>query len=172
LAQENAPVTAEFRVPVRQKARDLGGTFRQRLRLAVLLTRAAMIERDMLADGAPASASVLLVEDEALIRTVVAEGLRDEGFTVIEAANAAEALAVLASGLPVDLLFTDVRMPGTMDGLALARVVMRTRPDIGILVTSGHHVDRPDGFSEPILPKPYLIPEAVRRVRRILEAAR
>ena len=109
------------------------------------------------------------VEDEALIRTVMAEGLRDEGFTVIEAADAAEALAVLASGLPVDILFTDVRMPGTMDGLALARVVTRTRPDIGVIVTSGHVVDRPAELAEPILPKPYLIPEAVRRIRRILD---
>lgn len=127
-----------------------------------------MIERDVQAESAPASASILLVEDEALIRTVIAEGLRDEGFTVIEAADAAEALAVLAAGLSVDVLFTDVRMPGTMDGLALARVVRDRRPDIGILVTSGHHVERPPGIAEPVLPKPYLVPEAVRRVRRIL----
>ena len=127
-----------------------------------------MIERDVRVEGAPANAGILLVEDEALIRTVVAEGLRDEGFTVIEAADASEALAVLAAGLPVDVLFTDVRMPGTMDGLALARVVMERRPDIAILVTSGHHVERPAGLAEPILPKPYLIPDAVRRVRRML----
>jgi CheY-like chemotaxis protein len=131
--------------------------------------RAAMIEREARASSSPAAATILLVEDEALIRTVMAEGLRDEGFTVIEAAHAAEALAVLAAGLQVDVLFTDVRMPGTMDGLALARVVARTRPDIGVIVTSGHFVERPSELAEPILPKPYLIPEAVRRIRRVLD---
>ncbi|MEJ1935149.1 response regulator [Nostoc sp. NIES-2111] len=135
----------------------------------VELKRAAMIERETRASSAPAAATILLVEDEALIRTVMAEGLRDEGFTVIEAADAAEALAVLAAGLQVDVLFTDVRMPGTMDGLALARVVARTRPDIGVIVTSGHLVERPSELEEPILPKPYLIPEAVRRIRRVLD---
>ncbi len=128
-----------------------------------------MIERETRADSSPATATILLVEDEALIRTVVAEGFRDEGFTVIEAADAAEALAVLAAGLQVDVLFTDVRMPGTMDGLTLARVVSRTRPDIGIIVTSGHFVERPSEVPEPILPKPYMIPEAVRRVHRVLD---
>lgn len=56
-----------------------------------------------------------------------------------------------------------------MDGLALVRVVTKTRPDIRILVTSGHHVDRPEGLAQPILPKPYLIPDAARRIRLLLD---
>ena len=62
---------------------------------------------------------VLVVEDDVLVRVVLADSLRDAGYRVIEAANVTEALAVFESGESVDAVFTDWEMPGEMDGLAL-----------------------------------------------------
>ena len=82
---------------------------------------------------------VLLVEDEPLVRVVVTELLLEAGFRVIEAANAAEALTVLESGLPIDVLLADVDMPPGMNGYALAHQVRQRWPAVEILVTSGRH---------------------------------
>ena len=82
---------------------------------------------------------VLLVEDEPLVRLVVAELLFEAGFRVIEAANAAEALAVLDSGLPVHVLLADVDMPPGINGYALAHQVRERWPAVEVLVTSGRH---------------------------------
>jgi PleD family two-component response regulator len=71
----------------------------------------------------PVPAHVLLVEDEVLIRSVIAETLRDAGLLVIEAANADEAWSYLQTGASVDLVFSDIQMPGSMDGIELARKV-------------------------------------------------
>lgn len=80
---------------------------------------------------------VLLVEDEPLVRLVVSELLLDSGFRVIEAAHAAEALAVLESGLAVHVLLADVDMPPGINGYALAHQVCERWPDVEILMTSG-----------------------------------
>ncbi len=85
----------------------------------------------------PLQPVVLLVEDEPLVRLVVADLLNEAGCRVIEAAHAAEALAVLEAGLPVDVLLTDVDMPPGMNGYQLANDVHRRWPAIEILVTSG-----------------------------------
>jgi response regulator RpfG family c-di-GMP phosphodiesterase len=63
--------------------------------------------------------TILFVEDECLISIIASDALRDAGYKVIEAANADEALAILLSQTPVDLLISDVRMPGSLDGLGL-----------------------------------------------------
>ncbi|HEY8380895.1 MAG TPA: response regulator [Microvirga sp.] len=81
--------------------------------------------------------AILVVEDEPLVRLLVSELLLDEGFRVIEAANAAEALAVLRADVPVDVLYADVDMPPGIDGYALAHEVRAGWPLIEILVTSG-----------------------------------
>lgn len=81
--------------------------------------------------------TVLVVEDEGLVRLDAAETLREAGFAVLEAANADEALAVVAGGENVDLLFTDINMPGPIDGLELARRINRLKPRIHLLLTSG-----------------------------------
>jgi len=82
---------------------------------------------------------VLLVEDETLLRETTAEYLRLSGFTVVEAANAGEALAAFAAGESVDLVFSDVRLAaGTMDGFKLARWVHRHHRGVPVLLTSGH----------------------------------
>ena len=71
---------------------------------------------------------VLVVENDVLLRLVTASNLRDAGFEVIEAVNAAEALRILAR-VPVDVLFSDIDMPGNMDGLALAQWVRQSQAD-------------------------------------------
>ena len=82
---------------------------------------------------------VLLVEDETLLRETTAEYLRLSGFTVVEAANAAEALAAFAAGKSVDVVFSDVRLAaGIMDGFRLARWVHRHHRGVPVLLTSGH----------------------------------
>jgi DNA-binding response OmpR family regulator len=112
--------------------------------------------------------TVLVVEDEVLIRMSLAAALRDEGFTVIEACDADEALVALAT-TPVDLLLTDVRMEGSMDGLDLATRVRSTQPNLKIVVVSGHlAADETQGVADAFVPKPYLAETVAARVKAIL----
>lgn len=104
------------------------------------------------------SAVVLIVEDEPLIRFNILDVLEDVGHVALEAASADEALVVLKGRQDVDILFTDVNMAGSMDGIQLARRVRAMRPNIGIIITSG--MVRLDPLALPanaaFLPKPYL----------------
>jgi DNA-binding NtrC family response regulator len=81
--------------------------------------------------------TVLLVEDEPLIRLFLSELLEDAGFRVVEAANAAEALVLLSAGLSVNVLLTDVDMPIGCSGFELAHQVHRSWPETEILIMSG-----------------------------------
>jgi two-component sensor histidine kinase/DNA-binding NarL/FixJ family response regulator len=85
----------------------------------------------------PGPAKVLVVEDEMLLRMRAVNIVEDAGFTPIEAVNADEALAILESRSDVDLLFTDIQMPGSMDGLKLAYAVHERWPSIKIILVSG-----------------------------------
>ena len=109
-----------------------------------------------------AERSVLVVEDESLLLFTISDDLRAAGFRVLEATNAAAALRLAEADGGVDVLFTDVHMPGAMDGLELARAVIAKWPQTRIIVTSGHmsltSADLPSGAV--FLPKPYL-PDAV-----------
>ena len=108
---------------------------------------------------------MLLVEDEILIRILVADCLRETGFSVIEAFNGDEAMAILSAGVSIDLVLTDVRMPGSSDGLDVLHFVRRTRPGVPVILTSGH-LDPglvPEGAAR-FLPKPYSL-------ERIVDAA-
>src|SRR3954447_21958765 len=100
---------------------------------------------------------VLIVEDEYLIRTYAAEVIRDAGFEVMEASNADEAIVILESRPDIRVVFTDIQMPGSMDGLKLARAVRDRWPPVQIVATSGHYAfhegDLPAGTV--FLPKPY-----------------
>jgi two-component system, response regulator PdtaR len=100
--------------------------------------------------------AVLVVEDEALIRMDIVDQLEGEGFIVYEAANADQAIAILADQPTISILFTDIDMPGSMDGLKLAAAVRNRWPPVKIIVTSGHRIveitDLPEGsvfFSKP-----------------------
>jgi DNA-binding NtrC family response regulator len=81
--------------------------------------------------------TVLLVEDEPLIRLFISDLLEDAGFKVVEAANATEALVLLEAGLPVNVLLTDVDMPMGGNGFELAHRVHRSWPETEILIMSG-----------------------------------
>jgi CheY-like chemotaxis protein len=101
--------------------------------------------------------TVLVVEDEVLVRLMMAEELRISGFEVVEAANADEALAVLAH-VAISAIVSDIRMPGSIDGLGLAKKVREQFPHIRIVLTSGHihsassiHLD--GFFSKPYEPR-------------------
>lgn len=81
---------------------------------------------------------VLVVDDEPMIRMALADHLEGKGFEVREAGNAAEAIAILQeSGCIVNLVFSDVRMPGEMDGLGLSRWIFENRPNIPVILASG-----------------------------------
>jgi DNA-binding NtrC family response regulator len=114
---------------------------------------------------------VLVVEDEPLVRMVAADALADEGIMAWEAADAEEALHVLEKRPRIGLVFTDVDMPGDMNGLGLAHEVSVRRPDVSLIVTSGavtvREEDLPDHGS--FLPKPYPTEHLVSIVARKLD---
>ena len=83
------------------------------------------------------TSTVLVVEDDEVLRMCAAEVVVDAGFTPVEAANADEAVAILESRSDIALLFTDIQMPGSMDGLGLARTVHDRWPAIKIILVSG-----------------------------------
>ena len=85
-----------------------------------------------------AALRVLLVEDEGLIRLMTTEALQEEGFDVVEARDGDEAIRLLDGPDTFDVLLTDVRMPGEVDGIGVAKHARRRYPAIPILVVSGH----------------------------------
>jgi CheY-like chemotaxis protein len=111
---------------------------------------------------------ILLVEDEVLIRDTLAEALRATGWTVVEAGNADEAWSYLKTGAPVDLIVTDVRMPGTMNGLELADRVRDQFRQVRIIITSGGGIDL-SGLRDPFLPKPFRLSQLAQLVLDSLE---
>jgi CheY-like chemotaxis protein len=118
------------------------------------------------------SVRVLLVEDEPTIRQMAAEALRDEGFDVVEAANGDEAAGKLVYPDAIDVVFTDVRMPGTMDGIDVALRARKLHPGIAVIVVSGyalHLWERLEELNPPpvFLRKPFRMKEAVAVLRRL-----
>jgi CheY-like chemotaxis protein len=101
--------------------------------------------------------SVLVVEDEPIIRLGAVMDLEDAGFIVFEAGNPDEAMMVLADHPEIQALFTDVEMPGSMNGLTLAAAVRDRWPPIKIVVTSGRVRKQDTNLPEDALfvPKPY-----------------
>ncbi|HTO82627.1 MAG TPA: response regulator [Methylomirabilota bacterium] len=121
----------------------------------------------------PATApSVLVVEDEVLVRTNVAEYLRACGYRVLEANDADEAILILRNVDDIDIVFTDVQMPGSLDGFGLAQWVRRERPRIRVIITSGVARVSKDAAElcqeGPLLAKPYDHRELDRRIRWLL----
>jgi CheY-like chemotaxis protein len=107
--------------------------------------------------SSPAQKTILVVEDNVLIRFAVADDLMAGGFLVIQAAHADEALEILHSSIHVDLVVTDIRMPGSIDGLALAARIRVLWPRLKIIVLSGDLPAMPQGaaVADVFLPKPY-----------------
>lgn len=109
--------------------------------------------------------AALVVEDEALVRFDLAQTLEAEGCKTFEAADADEAIAVLEANSEIRIVFTDIQMPGTMDGLALSRYVRERWPPTIIVVSSGRCTPSKDEMASDalFLPKPY-IPQALTKV--------
>jgi CheY-like chemotaxis protein len=121
----------------------------------------------------PDQTFVLVTEDEELVRLVIVQALLDEGFEVMEAEHAEAALTVLESHARcIHVLFTDIQMPGTMDGLALAHHTLKHWPWIGLLVTSAR--PRPDRSIFPkesrFVAKPYRNSHIIRHIRELSTA--
>ncbi|WP_027546792.1 PAS domain S-box protein [Bradyrhizobium sp. WSM2254] len=117
--------------------------------------------------------TILVVEDDRLVRDYVLAQLHALGYVTLQAANAAEALAIVAAGEPFDLVFTDVIMPGKMNGRQLADELMKTRPDLKVVYTSGytenaiiHHGRLDSGVL--LLAKPYRKSDLARIIRKAL----
>lgn len=112
--------------------------------------------------------TVLVVEDEVFIRIDISDYLREEGFDVLEAADARQALTLLKARGSVDLVFTDVQMPGEMDGIGLARFLAANYPTIKIVVTSGHVRAHEIPKFGPFVDKPYDRRMIVQRINEAL----
>jgi two-component system, response regulator PdtaR len=125
-------------------------------------------------EAKPASAPVIIVvDDDALIRELVTLALRDAGFDVVEAQDAAEALEVLESLSPfVTALFSDIHMPGPLDGLALASHARRRWPNLGIVLASGRAMPTTTDLPARchFLRKPFGLDDMVTCVRTVLSA--
>lgn len=111
------------------------------------------------------SCTVLLVEDDALVRMATAEDLRRAGLQVIEAASAEEAFGAVRAGLAVDVVFTDVRTEGALDGYELARQLKAEHPDLPVILTSGHMEASVAALVAPFLAKPYRIESVIQLIR-------
>ena len=116
-------------------------------------------------------ATILLVEDDPAVRQLVAEMLTEGGYRVISAATPEQALRVLFDGTAIDLLVTDIIMPG-LDGFALANEVKRLRPSARVLYVSGH-IDpmrlRGDQRHGPVLKKPFRQSELLEAIKDALD---
>jgi CheY-like chemotaxis protein len=120
---------------------------------------------------AAAAKLILVVEDDDDVRGFAANVLRDQGYDVLEAVNGGVALVLLEQNLPIDLLFTDIVMPGEPDGVALAERARELRPNLPVLYTTGFagagRFDR-RAIHGNVLSKPYRSRQLTSEVERLL----
>lgn len=123
-------------------------------------------------------ATILIVEDEVLVRWAIADYLQDCGFKVLTASSAEEAIEALRQyALEIEIVFSDIRMPGSMDGFGLAGWIGEHRPEIAVILTSGH-AQRSDAAHElceqtgEILRKPYDYEAVLARIEGALQQRR
>ncbi len=121
--------------------------------------------------------SVLVVEDEAMVRLALSDYLQDCGFVVLDVGNASEAVAVLQTrAFDVDVVLTDVRMPGEMDGFALARWIREHHPGLPVLITTGDKTKAETVMDlcekNPIIEKPHDFKVVLARVRAAIDGAK
>ena len=116
---------------------------------------------------------VLVVEDETFTRMDVAETLSGAGFDILEATNADEALQMLERHSDIRLVFTDIDMPGSMNGLKLAAAVRNRWPPVKIIATSGHFELQAGDLPADawFIPKPYQPAQIISAVRELTGAA-
>lgn len=125
-------------------------------------------------NGSEHKPTLLIVEDEILIRLVAADFLRTKGYRILEASNAAEALSIFAAGEPIELVFSDIDMPGKMNGGALAQWIQKYFPDVKIILTSGDSASAEESSivaeCGPFLKKPYSHETLLVQIKRLLAA--
>jgi PAS domain S-box-containing protein len=153
-----------------------GTTIRLYLPRAVTMKGAAGVRKPDLVQAARPNERILVVEDNTEVRETVVRQLRDLGYDTLEAPSGKEAIDILISDERVDLMFSDVVMPGGMDGMQLAEAANALRPDLKILLTSGFaRASIQDGatsaYLKNLLSKPYRKTELAERLRATLDAA-
>lgn len=117
--------------------------------------------------------TILIVEDESLIRMAISDHLEEQGFNVVEARDAEQALVLLEARSDIEIIFTDVDLPGSMDGIELAHAVRDRWPPIRIYVTSGLWRLKSDELPDEttFVPKPYNADELVHQFRSATDGA-
>jgi CheY-like chemotaxis protein len=113
--------------------------------------------------------TVLVVDDDSDVRDLAVEILADSGYRVLAAGNGSDALRVLAGEPAIDLLFTDIVMPG-LDGIALARQAVALRPELKVIYASGYAACGLLDAAEPLLAKPYRPAQLAAEIGRALAA--
>jgi len=116
-------------------------------------------------------ATVLVVEDEFLVRDYVVDQLRDSGFTVVAVGDATKAMEVLTTNPSVGLVFTDVTLPGKLDGFDLVKWIRSQKPSLPVVITSGgHNADKAAEVckGESFVTKPYDLNRLINCFRRLL----
>ena len=127
-------------------------------------------------DSKDRTPTILVVEDEFLIRVMLSDYLQGCGFKVLEGSTADEALAIIEKlDVPIDVVLTDIRMPGSMDGFGLERWIRANRPDINVIIASGE-AKKADAAKElcenaPLFEKPYDLEAVVSKIRATIEAS-
>ena len=116
--------------------------------------------------------TILVVEDEELVREMIVSELDDAGYLVLEAGSADEALEVLEER-QVGILFTDIRMPGTMDGWDLAEEVHRRDPEIRVIYTTGYSQEAPRLVPNSLyIRKPYRASDVIAAIKRLSDGGK
>jgi DNA-binding NtrC family response regulator len=116
--------------------------------------------------------TILIVEDEFLPRAMLSDHLQECGFMVLEAANADEAITTIETGIPINLVLTDVRMPGSINGFGLAKWIRANKPNISVILASGEATQM-EAANElcdhiPFFRKPYDLTAIVAGIRTTL----
>jgi CheY-like chemotaxis protein len=120
------------------------------------------------------SETILVVEDDSLVRSYVTTQLESLGYQILSAANAKEAISISDGGAEFDLLFTDIVMPGQMNGRSLVEEIIKRRPALKVLFTSGYldswtNASGQQDLDHPLFVKPYRAQELARMLRQVLD---
>jgi DNA-binding NtrC family response regulator len=120
--------------------------------------------------SAPGPPTVLVVDDDVFVRMAISENLREAGFQVLEAASAHDALGVMLAEMPIDVLLTDLQMPGAMDGFGLGLAARGASPDMKVLVMSSFLPEATGARLSPFefIEKPFRPQTLIDRVRTML----
>ena len=137
-------------------------------------TEVAPVPNPVAAQADGAGETILVVEDTPLVRNAVTRMLGDLGYRVIVTPDAEQALNVIESDASIDLLFTDIRLPGALDGDELGVVARRLRPGLRVLCTSGYSQVRAEdlgdcGYRFGFIAKPYSKADLARQMRTVLQ---